>query len=297
MNKVLVILNPAAHSDRAGTLEQQILSLSPHIVIRTTASTGDAEKLARQGVLDGYQKIVAAGGDGTVNEVVNGIADSRTSLGILPLGTMNVFALELGIPANNLSQAWGIIESGSTRLIDLPVANGTYFVQLAGVGLDAEVVRQTSRHSKKALGPLSYIVSLASAVSRQPPLIRLRTAEGHSCEGCFALIGNGRHYGGPFTMFQSAALDDGKLDIIVFKNQSHWDAIRYMQNLLFGTHSTLPDVEYFQATRIDVASDTRVPYELDGEFAGETPVRFEFAPHPLSVLAPEASLAASSRAS
>jgi len=284
VNKILVILNPAARGDRAKGLRQTISKLSLRATVRTTSGPGDAEALAERGVEQGYKTIVAAGGDGTVNEVVNGIAEADVNFGILPVGTMNVFALELGLPMNNLAAAWKVIEHGHTRRIDLPKANDEYFVQLAGIGLDAEVVRQTSRDSKRALGPLSYIVSLANVAAQKPPRIHLETNSGLKYEGCFALIGNGRFYGGPFEMFKKASIDDGLLDIVVFKNQSHWDAIRYMQGLLFGTHARFPDVEYVQAEAVDVTSPGSVPIELDGELAGALPCRFEMAKHPLYVL-------------
>ena len=106
---------------------------------------------------EGFERIVAAGGDGTINEVVNGIAGSDAALGLLPMGTMNVFATELGLPSYDLNRCWEIIKAEHTRLIDLPSANGKHFVQLAGVGLDAQVVKETSLALKRNFGPLSYL--------------------------------------------------------------------------------------------------------------------------------------------
>ena len=205
-NKVLVILNPAARGDRARLLQQRIESLSLRAIIRTTHAAGDAEAMAERGVEQGFNTIVAAGGDGTVNEVVNGIGESGVPLGILPVGTMNVFAMELGLP-NNLEEAWKVIETGQDREIDLPVCNGEYFVQLGGVGLDAEVVKATTVESKKALGPLSYVLSLAQISAKTPPQLQL-TAEGiGEREGRFVLVGNGRFYGGPLVLFKEAKVE------------------------------------------------------------------------------------------
>lgn len=284
-NKVLVILNPAARGDRARLLQQRIESLSLRAVIRTTHAAGDAEAMAERGVAQGFDTIVAAGGDGTVNEVVNGIGESGVALGILPVGTMNVFAMELGLP-NNLEEAWKVIEYGRDREIDLPVCNGDYFVQLGGVGLDAEVVKATSVESKKALGPLSYVVSLAQISAKFPPELRI-TAEGvGEREGRFVLIGNGRYYGGPLVLFKEARLDDGLLDVVVFKNQSPWDVVRYVQAILFGSHADLPDVEYFQTRSLKVRGGDEIPYELDGELAGTLPGEFRFANSRLRVRVP-----------
>ena len=289
MNKILIILNPAARGKRAKDLQRKIEILSPRAVVHLTSGPGDAEIMARRGVQQGYAAVVAAGGDGTVNEVVNGVGESPVALGILPVGTMNVFAMELGIPLNNLRRAWRVIEAGECREVDLPKANGCYFVQLAGVGLDAEVVRRTSSDSKKVLGPMSYLISLVQIVARESPLLRIDSGNGVVREGRFILVGNGRFYGGPFALFRQAALDDGLLDVLVFKNQSYWDVIRYMQAILFGNHADLHDVEYFQSKKLTVSSRGEdIPVELDGEVCGTLPYQFGFAQRKLKVLAPKA---------
>ncbi len=286
MNKILVILNPAARGERARSLRQAIASLSSRIVVRETKGAGDAEALAERAVQQGFRTIVAAGGDGTVNEVVNGIGESDVTFGVLPVGTMNVFALELGIEGKDLKRAWAVIERGHTREIDLPMGNGEYFVQLAGVGLDAEVVRQTTPDFKKALGPVSYVLSLAQVAARKPPKLVVTAAGGVRHEGSFVLVGNGRYYGGPLVLFRDAVLDDGRLDVVVFKNQSHWDVMRYVQAVIFGNHHALPDVEYFQTSEVTVEADGEVPVELDGELSGFAPFTFGFARGKLRVLAP-----------
>ncbi|HEY5744162.1 MAG TPA: diacylglycerol kinase family protein [Terrimicrobiaceae bacterium] len=287
--KILVILNPVARSERANSLREKIASLSHQIKLRNTSSPGDARALAARAVTQGYETIVAAGGDGTINEVVNGIAGAgaHVRFGILPIGTMNVFASELGIPQNNLVKAWRVIEEGFCRLVDLPRANEEYFVQLAGAGLDAEVVRQTTPDFKKVLGPMSYLLTLAQVAARQPPKIRIEPVDGIPREGSFALVGNGRFYGGPFVLFKDARLDDGLLDVLVFKNQSHWDLIRYFQAIIFGSHPALPDVEYFQSRGLRLTSPEPVPVEIDGELTGTLPYEFGFSVGKLRVLVPQ----------
>lgn len=285
-HKILVILNPVARGERAKALRDKIASLSHRVSVRNTSSPGDARALAARAVAHGYDTIVAAGGDGTINEVVNGIAGAHVRIGILPVGTMNVFATELGIPQNNLAKAWQVIEEGFSRLVDLPRANQEYFVQLAGVGLDAEVVRQTTPDFKKALGPVSYLLTLAQVAARQPPKIRIEPVDGAPREGSFALVGNGRFYGGPFVLFKDARLDDGLLDVLVFQNQSHWDLIRYFQAIAFGSHPALPDVEYFQSRGLWLTSRELVPVEIDGELSGTLPYEFGFSIGKLRVLVP-----------
>lgn len=288
--KIPVILNPAARGERASVLGDKIAALSPRVTVLLTSSPGDAREIAKEAVAQGHTTIIAAGGDGTINEVVNGIGGEEATLGILPVGTMNVFAAELGIPQNNLEKAWQIIEAGFVRPVDLPRANEEYFVQLAGAGLDAEVVRRTTPDSKRALGPISYLLTLAQVAARRPPRVRIEPVDGEPREGSFVLVGNGRLYGGPFVLFKDALLDDGLLDVLVFQNQSHWDLIRYFQAIAFGQHPDLPDVEYFQTRGLRLMSRDYVPVEIDGELTGALPYEFGFSSRKLSVLAPAPAL-------
>ncbi len=274
MLKTVIVLNPAARSQRAAALNATLEALTAgEALIRLTAGPGDARAIANWAVEEGYEQIVAAGGDGTVNEVVNGIVGSHAALGILPLGSVNVFAMELGLP-KSLKACWAAIQSGHTREIDVPEANGRAFVQLAGVGLDAQVVQETSWDLKRNLGPLSYLVSATHIASRQPPRLVVDSEKG-SLKGSFALVGNGRYYGGPFQMFPRAEIDDGLLDVLVFKNLGYFDIFRYLQGIAFGTHLDMHDVEYFQAPQLTVSSEDETPVEADGEVIGCLPVAFK----------------------
>ncbi len=249
-----------------------------------TTGAGDAEHRARAAVADGFDRIVAAGGDGTIHEVVNGIAGSGAALGLMPMGTMNVFANELGLPANDLGRCWDIIQNGRTRMIDLPSANKKHFVQLAGVGLDAQVVKETSLTLKRSFGPLSYLISAAQIAGRRPPRLLVESEDAVTEEGSFILVGNGRLYGGPFPFFKHAVIDDGLLDVLVFKQLGYIEIIKYLQNVIFTSDITTREVEYFQTARLRVTSADDVPVELDGELVGSCPVEFEVQTRRLKVL-------------
>ena len=287
-DKVLVVFNPAARSERAGRLREQIQALDPGIVVRATGGPGDAETLAAQAVEQGFKTVVAAGGDGTINEVVNGLSGSNVRLGLLPLGTMNVFAAELGIPGNRLKKSWEIIRAGHLRRVDVAQANRHCFVQLAGVGFDAQAVAGVDWEFKKNFGPLSYVISAARVAARKPPLLTVESERGMVRHGSFVLVGNGRYYGAPLAVFKEAVIDDGKLDVLVFKNLGYLDIIRYIQRIIMGTHLALADVDYFQTRRMTVraSSDEDVPFEADGELVGYAPVTFQIAPRRLKVFAP-----------
>jgi diacylglycerol kinase (ATP) len=283
----LIILNPSARSDRARRWQARVTSLTRGTaVLCETSCTGEAESVARRAAQEGYGKIVAAGGDGTIHEVVNGLAGTEAALGLLPLGTMNVFATELGLPSGDLEKCWQIICDGHTRCVDLPAANGKHFVQLAGIGLDAQAVQETSQAFKRNFGPLSYLISAAQIASRTPPHLLIESADAGSTDGSFVLIGNGRLYGGPFPFFKRALIDDGLLDVLVFKRLRYLEIIRYLQDVIFSPSIARPDVEYFQTKRLRVSSEDDVPVEADGELIGHCPMEFQVEQYGLRVLAP-----------
>lgn len=298
-----VILNPAAQGERACRQRDRVTSLLPRgSVVELTTGPGDAGRLVREALAAGFRTIVAGGGDGTVNEVVNGLTEAGSPpdvrLGLLPLGTMNVFAAELGIPGNRVSRACEIIAAGFCRQVDLAQANGRAFVQMAGIGFDAQAVSEVDWAMKKNFGPLSYLISAARVAARELPRLVVTAADGRTSEGCLVLVGNGRFYGGPFAVFKEARLDDGQLDVIVCHSVTHFDLLRYLPNVLFGTHLDMDGIEFFHTPALAVhpARDgERIPYETDGEIAGMAPVNFSLRPGALRVLAPAPKAAAAPR--
>lgn len=284
MSKTCIILNPAARSERARQSITKLQALARDTVFKLTEGPGDAEAQAERAVEQGYDTIIAAGGDGTINEVVNGLDGAPVNLGILPMGTINVFAMELGIPFD-LAKAWQVIRAGKVRAIDLASVNDHRFVQLSGIGLDAQIVARTAWESKKALGPLSYLLTATQVVAEKPPRLRV-TWDSHSVEGSFVLVGNGRFYGGPFQIFTEAALDDGLLDVCVFQQMNYIALMRYFRGVLFGVHTKFTDVKYFKARSLRVESDETVPVEVDGELHGQLPCEFKVARRKLRVIVP-----------
>ncbi len=286
--KLAIIFNPAARGEKARSLEEKVRSLTGPDTPLITSRPGETAELARQLAQEGHSTIVAAGGDGTINEVVNGIAGLDVSLGILPIGTMNILACELGLPTTQLEQCWEIIQGGFIRSIDLAMANDQYFVQLAGIGLDALAVRETDFNMRKTIGPISYIFAAAQIIGRPAPRLEICFNERETMGGCFVLVGNGRFYGGPLSFFPNAKNDDGLLDVLVFKHQGYLDIIRYLQGVLIGNHADFADIEYRQIHSLRVISDRRVPVEIDGEVSFHTPVHFRVGPSKLRVHVPNA---------
>src|SRR5436189_5632090 len=266
MTDIAVILNPSAGNlEAARDWQERVESIARRCPIRITSYPGEAEALARRAVEDGFARIVAAGGDGTVNQVANGIAGSNCALGILPMGTVNVFAMEVGLPSDDLALCGDVVEAGNIRLVDLPSANQKYFVQLGGIGLDAQAVKETSLAFKRSLGPLSYLISAAQIAARRPPKLFIHSENASTREGSFVLVGNGRLYGGRFPFFKQAVIDDGLLDVVVFKRLGYLEIIKYLQDVVFTPQISSPAVEYFQTKRVRVTSEENVPVHIDGQ--------------------------------
>lgn len=285
-----VILNPSARSARAGGRADVIRALSPRVEIHATSGPGDARRIARDLALAGAPVIVAAGGDGTVNEVVNGIARagaaSGTALGILPAGTMNVFANDLGLPASRMDECWNLIETGCCRCIDLWLANEEYFVQLAGAGMDASVIARTTWQRKKRFGALGYVLSAVEVMRRGSPLLTVSAPGLAAVEGRVVLVGNGVHYGGPFRLFPRASFTDGLLDVVVMKNHSLLNVARLSLAAATGRYPfRLTEICYFQSRELDITCAEPVPVQVDGELSGITPVHLMPAAFQLRVIA------------
>lgn len=264
-------------------------------MIQTTGA-GAARGLAADAVRNGFETIVAAGGDGTLNEALNGIGDAdgfgRTSLGLLPLGTVNVFARELLIP-RKIEAAWEIIRADHVTKIDLPsvsfftngVSERRYFAQLAGAGLDARAIELVNWPLKKRIGPLAYVVAGLRALQSHAPEITI-TGDEFSAKGKSILIGNGKLYGGQFRIFPQADLRDGVLDACIFPKVNLLTLVWCGLRLL--TSGTLPKNagECLRARKFTLTSAAKVPFEVDGEWVGHLPATFSLERGKLRVLVP-----------
>jgi len=291
-----VILNPAARSTKAAALEQAIRQLSPTPEVHLTTGPGDATVIAERLTSEGHELVVSAGGDGTMNEVLQGLCranarrdpgEKHTALGVLPLGTMNVFSVELQLPGKDIEGCWEKITSGQRREIDLWMANEHYFVQLGGVGLDAQIVQETSWEAKKKYGPLSYVMSAVNVLLRTPPTLSVQIDGKAPLLGTVVLIGNGRHYGGPFPLFRDASNTDGKLDLIIFRGLGGMEFLQLLRGMLLDGYQACEYLDYIQTSEFTVMVDhDAAPVELDGELADlNAPVVFRPAPFRLSVIA------------
>ncbi|MBK8094733.1 MAG: diacylglycerol kinase family lipid kinase [Verrucomicrobiaceae bacterium] len=290
-----IIMNPAARSTKAASLERLIRELEPMPEVHLTQGPGDANDIAERLAEQGHAVIVAAGGDGTMNEVLQGIcrANSRrppgerhTALGVLPLGTMNVFSVELGLPSKAIAACWQQITAGTRRQIDLWMADEHYFVQLGGAGLDAQIVRDTTWEQKKKFGPLSYVISAVNVLLRPPPTLSVQIPGKSPLLGTVVLLGNGRHYGGPFPLFRDASNTDGLLDLIIFRGLGGMEFLQLLRGMLLDGYQQREYLDYIQADEFTISCmEEEMPLELDGELVSTTkgPVTIRKAAFPLIV--------------
>jgi YegS/Rv2252/BmrU family lipid kinase len=281
--RICVIFNPAARGNKARHFRHHLDAIGSQCALKATAAPGDARRLAAEAVVEGYDLIAAAGGDGTLNDVLNGIGDApdgfaRARLGALPLGTVNVFARELKIPLR-LERAWEILRRGNEIKIDLPrvefSANGRterrYFVQLAGAGLDARAIELVDWRHKMKVGPLAYVVAGLKALRETKPIITAQ-ASAEKFTGEMVLIGNGKFYGGPYEMFPWADLRDGLLDVCILPLVDFPTLLRGAPGLV--ARRKLPEklARRFRAAAFELSGESG--FELDGEWVGKLPVKF-----------------------
>lgn len=298
-SKTCFIVNPSAKGDRARTFLQSRRVWSSIGAVMETRGPGDGEYLASQAVHAGFTTIIAAGGDGTVLEVLNGMRqdDGRSEgvrLGVLPLGTVNVFAKELGMPAC-LESCRDVFLRSKTKEIDLPFAQfdqgderrcRRYFTQLGGAGLDAFAIQAVDWELKKRLGPFAYVWAGLKVIRRKLPLIQCRTSEGRQVNGTMVLIGNGTFYGGRFRVFPNASLNDGFLHALVF-HHLHWSRLPGLGMALWLDRLHLrQDVTYLRSRRFDFIGSREIPFELEGDIVGYLPAQMELSGTKLQVIVP-----------
>ena len=293
--KTCIIFNPTARGDKARRFRDHLNGLASRATLKPSLSAGSARTLAAEAVREGHEIIVAAGGDGTANEVLNGIGDvpgafSRVRLGVLPLGTVNVLAYELGIPSN-LSAACRVLESNHERIIDLPQIEfrdrgfTRLFTQMAGFGWDARAVQLVDWPLKKRIGRFAYVWAALKARGERLPKITV-TDGTRSLTGQFVVVGNGRFYGGRWSLCPEAAWDDGLLEVTVFPRITWSALLRSGGALMMNRLHSLGGVQFLRAPVLEFTSPDPAPIQADGEYVGTTPARCTLQKRTLRVVVP-----------
>lgn len=272
-------------------LERGGLETSTH----ATIGEGDAMVAANDAVKRGFDIVIAAGGDGTIYEVINGMGekDHRPDLGIIPLGTTNDFARALGIP-RNWEFATDLILQGHTRVLDVGKMNERYFINIAGGGSLTELTYEVPSKLKTMLGQLAYYMKGIEKLPWLRPIrldIQSAELELHE-EVMMFLICNSNSVGGFEKLAPEAKLDDGLFDVIILKRCNLAEFIRIVTMALRGEHVNDPHIVHFQTKHLHITSPDYVQINLDGEFGGRLPCRFSVLPSHLRIFAADTGLPA-----
>jgi YegS/Rv2252/BmrU family lipid kinase len=236
---------------------------------------------SRAGAAD---SVIVGGGDGTLNAAIAGVLDTRLPLGVLPLGTANNLARTLELPTS-LEGACDVIARGVTRRIDVGAVNDAHFLTTASLGLSVAVAEELSSEHKQRWGTLSYAVTAARTLSRQPPFraeiawpggsMRTRTVQ--------IVVGNGRYYGGKLQVAEDATIDDRRLDLYTIELAHWWQLLRLAPAMRRGTHAEKDGVRALRAPWFEVRTASRHPVNVDGEIRTHTPARFSVLPAAIEV--------------
>jgi YegS/Rv2252/BmrU family lipid kinase len=292
--RALIVFNPTA--GQAGSLEQDLRAAQEvwrahgwTVDLQPTAGPNDATRIAREAAQQGYDVVVAAGGDGTVNEVVNGLAGTRTALAALPIGTVNVWVRELGLPLQPRAAAEAFL-SARVQQIDLGRANDRYFLLMAGVGFDAAVTAEVRSEQKRRLGILAYFIRIAVLAFRFQGSRATITVDGRRMRARVLLVvlGNSQLYGGFVKLTARASLNDGLLDVCVIRGKSPWIAPLRLLSVLMRRYNLDPEVEYHRARSVRIEAPRPLEVQVDGDHIGHTPMVFEAVPGALYALLPQA---------
>lgn len=278
---VIVIYNPAARRASEGKIARATAYLEEKgfaVELLCTETAGHARQLAAEALKRDPRLIIAAGGDGTVNEVINGIVRTDTPLGVLPLGTTNVLAKELDIPEDIYGAletavtsspkrvSLGMIETGSGK--DLAAR---FFCLMAGIGLDGKAVYDVNAAVKKISGKAAYLLSGIQNIMGYSPERLSFLIDGKEYTGFSAVIGKAAKYGGHFKVTPDASLLDPSLFVCLFKGGRRRDLLRYAVGVIRGKHLAYGDVIYLRAMEIEVRGNAHI--QIDGDYLGLTPAK------------------------
>ncbi|MBD0320647.1 MAG: YegS/Rv2252/BmrU family lipid kinase [Gemmatimonadetes bacterium] len=293
-----IVINPsnpaAVDSLRAGIalLREEGHTVHPHL----TFEGGDARRFAREAAERGAELVVAAGGDGTINEVVNGLndwaeADGRDELprlAVIPLGTANDFAGGLRVPKDP-EEALAVAVEGKSYPVDLAALNGRAFLNVSSGGFGAEATDEASDELKRMVGPIAYVVTgVRKFVTLHPSTARFTSGGETLHDGDFLIfaVGNARRTGGGVRLTAEADLSDGLLDLCVVEGMTHMEFVRIAPQLRAGNHVEHPKVVYKQVRSVSVEAEDELSVNVDGEPISARRFEYPMVPRQITVMAP-----------
>ncbi len=258
-----------------------------------TQAAGDARRLAREAVQQRADMVIAAGGDGTNNEVIQELAGSETALAVLPNGTVNVWAREMGIPLDD-NGARDVLVHGKMRRIDLGQVNDHYFLLMAGIGIDAEVTNAVEKNPIKRLGVLGYLLVGTWLGLGYPSFFTYLKLDGTPVRATALqiIIGNTQLWGGAVKFTWQAKCDDGLLDVCIVRKRSMLGRFAVALDFLLRREKRRHWVHYYTCSSIEVRTRMPVAIQIDGDPAEHTPnnydpITFSIVPGALKVVLPQ----------
>lgn len=287
--RALIVCNPVSGRGQGARAAQEVVAgLQQRGVaaeLFETAARGDAFTRLRS-LEEGIDLIVSVGGDGTLREVLEGLVDTEIPVGILPFGTANVVAAQLGLPRDVHHHVEILLRKRTTR-IDAARVNGHLSVLVTGVGFDGLAVKDVEEHRRGPITKLSYVSAVLRTLGAyRPPRLRVELDDRRlPGEYGLVMIGNTQHYGGILHLAEETRIDDGRFEVYLFPEGTRLELFRA---LVRGVFRRLPGgaVTMHQARRVRVESDEPVPYQVDGDLGGTTPVELEVAPNQYRLVIP-----------
>jgi len=298
--RIVLIMNPVSGASmlatNEGTPEEHetaiLAALRAHSIepeVRYTTLEDPGEGLARQAAAEGADVVIAAGGDGTVHEVATGLVGSKSALGIIPLGTMNNLAHSLNIP-ETIDKACAVIVGGETHAVDVGKINDHFFTEVAGVGLEAALF--SAGEEVKSPGVLTtvrgIIDGLRTLLTFRPVKLRILIGDHkrYYYRAIQVTICNSRYYGPQFELVPEASMDDGLLDVVIFKNFSKLEYIRHAISITQGRRDYQPKLIHRRVRSLYIRTDHPVEIQVDGIPHGFTPAAVTINPGALQVCVP-----------
>ncbi len=290
-----IILNPAAGRANGMAVAKELCAHLDSFQVNYTLFQTDRPDHAREIAafsLEGFDVVAGIGGDGTINEIINGLADSRSEIPLLPVaaGTANVVSKELGLPTDFRKLAL-LIKDSPVKKIDLGIVGNRRFVMCAGVGFDANIVREVSKKRGAAgITMLSYVVPfLKELFTYSFPRLEVVVDGQTVCDDAtFVVVGNMRQYGGPFGFFNDAEVDDGLFEVCCFRGRSWLSLLKLGVVTFFKTLADSDSHPILKGSAITVHSKSAIATQLDGDCGGETPAAFKVLPKAVSFCIPAA---------
>ncbi|WP_122645362.1 diacylglycerol/lipid kinase family protein [Enterococcus mediterraneensis] len=292
MAKALLIVNPSSGGEKAKTHKEMVIKkleeLFDEVEITYTEKAGDATNFAKKAAKDGFDSVFAMGGDGTVNEAINGLAgeENPPKFGFFPLGTVNDLARALGIPLD-LEEAVESLSLDRTRKIDIGKINEHYFMNVVAVGVIPEAVNQVTPEEKTKFGKLAYFISGFKQLGDNHSHTFHLELDGkkQTIESSTLIIGLTNSVGGFEQLLPEAEVDDNLLHLIYLKDKNFLQTVKAVPDLLKGISETNANVGYqtFTEGKISVAGEETVPTNVDGDEGEELPIHLTLLPAHLEV--------------